>query len=113
MDCFEKGCFDNKINQTLITLIPKVSNLLSMIQLRPISLYNTMYKVVSKIIVQRLRGMLLSLISPSQVALVPGRQIQDNIIMAQEILQKFKMTKGEKGNFTWKIDLMKAYNKLQ
>ncbi|KAL5831019.1 hypothetical protein ACOSQ4_016373 [Xanthoceras sorbifolium] len=101
------------MNQTLITLIPKIESPMEMSHLRPISLCNTMYKVVSKIIVQRLRGLLPKLISPNQVAFVPGRQIQDNIIVAQEVLHKCRIAKGKKGFIAWKIDLMKAYDKLQ
>ncbi|KAL5752312.1 hypothetical protein ACOSQ2_022819 [Xanthoceras sorbifolium] len=71
--CFEAGRLKEKINQTLITLIPKVTSPLDMTQLRPISLYNMNYKVISKVIVQRLRGLLPNLISPNQVAFVPGR----------------------------------------
>ena len=44
---------------------------------------------------------------------VPGRQIQDNIIVTQDVLHKFKIMKGKKGCIAWKIDLAKAYDKLQ
>ncbi|KAK3205157.1 hypothetical protein Dsin_019203 [Dipteronia sinensis] len=84
-----------------------------MTQLRHISLCNTIYKVISKIIVQRLRNLLPRLVSPNQVAFVLGRHIQDNIIVAQEVLHKFRIMKGKKGFIVWKIDLAKAYDKLQ
>ncbi|KAK2653125.1 hypothetical protein Ddye_012981 [Dipteronia dyeriana] len=84
-----------------------------MSQLRPISLCNTTYKVISKIIVQRLRHLVPNIISPNQVAFVPGRQIQDNIVVAQEVLHKIKTMKGRSGYFAWKIDLAKAYDRLQ
>ncbi|KAK3229447.1 hypothetical protein Dsin_001328 [Dipteronia sinensis] len=54
-----------------------------------------------------------NLISPNQVAFVPGRQIQDNIIVAQEDLHKLKTMKGKKDSMSWKIDLSKAYDRLQ
>ncbi|KAK2661738.1 hypothetical protein Ddye_000312 [Dipteronia dyeriana] len=73
----------------------------------------TSYKVISKILVQRLRGLLPNLVSPNQVAFVPGRQIQDNFVIAQEVLHKFKTTRGKLGYIVWKIDLAKAYDKLQ
>ena len=87
--CFTKGCIPDHINQTYISLIPKVPNVTSMSQLRPISLCNTVYKVISKMIVQRLRNLLPKVVSPNQVAFVPSRQIQDNIIIAQEVLHRF------------------------
>ncbi|KAK3222256.1 hypothetical protein Dsin_009281 [Dipteronia sinensis] len=80
---------------------------------RPISLCNTYYKVVSKVVVQRLRHIIPSLISPNHVAFVPGRQIQNNIIVAQEVLHKFKRAKGKMRFIARKIDLAKAYDRLQ
>ncbi|KAK2640627.1 hypothetical protein Ddye_028422 [Dipteronia dyeriana] len=113
MDSFKTGTSPDKINRTLITLVPKVPSLLNMSQLRPIRLCNTIYKTISKFVVQRLRSLLPNLISPNQVAFVPGRQIKDNIVVAQEVLHKFKSMKGKKGYIAWKIDLAKAYDKLQ
>ncbi|KAK3218140.1 hypothetical protein Dsin_012110 [Dipteronia sinensis] len=101
------------LNQTLISLVPKVPSPLDMTQLRPISFCNTIYKVISKIIVQRLMNLLPKLVSPNQVAFVLGRHIQDNIVVAQEVLHKFRVMKGKKGFIAWKIDLAKAYDKLQ
>ncbi|KAK1584321.1 hypothetical protein Q3G72_031946 [Acer saccharum] len=112
-DSFEFGYFPALLNQTIIALIPKVPSPLDMTQLRPISLCNTAYKVISKVIVQRLRGLLPKVVSPNQVAFIPGRQIQDNIVVAQEVLHKFKIMKGKKGFVAWKIDFAKAYDKLQ
>ncbi|KAK3199387.1 hypothetical protein Dsin_022802 [Dipteronia sinensis] len=111
-DCFLKGYVPNDINQTIISLIPKVPNPTCMTQLRPISLCNTIYKIVSKILVQRIRPLLPNLVSPNQVAFVPVRQIQDNIVIAQEALHKFKKVNGKLGFMAWKIDLAKAYDNL-
>ncbi|CAL2231440.1 unnamed protein product [Prunus armeniaca] len=85
---FTKCSFPAKLNQTLITL------------------------VISKIIVARLRSILPMLISPNQISFVPGRHITDNILIAQELMHKFKVSKGKKGFLAWKIDLSKAYDKL-
>ncbi|KAI5349115.1 hypothetical protein L3X38_002002 [Prunus dulcis] len=51
-------------------------------------------------------------ISPNQVSFVPGRHITDNILIAQEMMCKFRVSKGKKGFFAWKIDLSKAYDRL-
>ncbi|KAI5318919.1 hypothetical protein L3X38_038627 [Prunus dulcis] len=53
------------------------------------------------------------IVSPTQVNYVPGRQIVDNIIIAHEVLHKFKTSKGKNGFIAWKIDLSKAYDRLQ
>ncbi|KAL6178884.1 hypothetical protein ACLB2K_050401 [Fragaria x ananassa] len=52
------------------------------------------------------------LISPNQVSYVPGRNISDNVMIAPEMLFKFKKSKGKQGFFAWKIDLSKAYDRL-
>ncbi|BFG15830.1 hypothetical protein CerSpe_021040 [Prunus speciosa] len=96
-DCFNTASLPDNLNETLIALVPKVERPMFMNQLRPISLCNTLYKVVSKILVARLRSCMTKLVSPSQVSFFPGRQITDNIIVAQEVLHKFKSAKGKKG----------------
>ncbi|XP_048422575.1 uncharacterized protein LOC125469371 [Pyrus x bretschneideri] len=111
--CFNTTQLPDNINNTFISLIPKVDNPTSMTQLRPISLCSTLYKVISKILVGKLRPFLHKLVSPTQVSFVPGRQIIDNVIVAQEILHKYRNTKGKKGFIAWKIDLSKAYDRLQ
>ncbi|CAL9001792.1 unnamed protein product [Prunus brigantina] len=100
------------LNDILIALVPKVERPLNMAQLRPISLCNTLYKVVSKILVSRLRPIMTKIVIPIQVSFVPGRHIVDNIVIAQEMLHKFKVAKGQKGFIAWKIDLSKAYDRL-
>ena len=60
------------LDRTLITLIPKCNNPESLSNYQPISLCNTVYKVVTKMIVARIRPMLLNLISPYQTMFVPG-----------------------------------------
>ena len=72
-----KGIFSSDmileyLNHTLITLIPKCKNPESFNHYRLISLCNTVYKVVSKIVVGRLRSLLPGLISPYQIAFVPS-----------------------------------------
>ncbi|KAL6194708.1 hypothetical protein ACLB2K_035785 [Fragaria x ananassa] len=57
--------------------------------------------------------MMSTLVSPTQVSFIPGRNITDNIIVAQEMLHKFRNSKGNLGFMAWKIDLAKAYDKLQ
>ncbi|CAL8168851.1 unnamed protein product [Prunus armeniaca] len=112
LKAFHECTIPEKLNMTLITLVPKVESPLSMVQFRPISLCSTLYKVISKVIVARLRTILPNLISPNQVSFVHGRHITDNILIAQELMHKFKLSKGKKGFMAWKIDLSKAYDRL-
>ncbi|CAL2279171.1 unnamed protein product [Prunus armeniaca] len=109
---FTTGEIPYDLTRTLIVLVPKVTSPLSMTQMRPISLCNTLYKTISKILVSRLRPLLKNLISPNQASFIPGRLISDNIVLAQELLHKFRHFKGKNGFVAWKIDLSKAYDRI-
>jgi hypothetical protein len=69
------------VNQTDICLIPKIARPEFVNQFRPISLCNTIYKVVSKIMVERLKDYIPKLVSPFQAGFVPGRNIHENILL--------------------------------
>lgn len=79
---------------------------------RPISLCNVNYKIISKILVSRIKPLLDSCISKNQRAFAPRRSIQDNILIAHEIFVSFKSKKGRKGAMAIKLDLEKAYDFL-
>ena len=72
-------------NDTIISLIPKVQHTKKVTDLRPITLCNVVYKVISKVLANRLREVLPDLIMPNQSAFVPRRLISNNILMAYEL----------------------------
>ena len=72
-----------------------------------------MYKIVTKIIVGRLRVYLEKLISPLQTAFVLGRKGVDNAIIVQELIHSISKSKRKEGFMAIKIDLEKAYDKLE
>ena len=101
------------LNKTLIALIPKIQGPETLGNYRPISLCNTVYKVVTKTIVARLRPFLDKLISPLQTVFVLGRKGIDNVIIAQEIIHSLGKKRWKTGYMALKIDLEKAYDKLE
>ena len=91
---FEERKIPEYLNRTLIALIPKIQSSETLGNYRPISLHNTRYKIVTKIIVARLRPYLDKLISPLQAAFVPGRKGINNAIIAQEVIHTLSKKKG-------------------
>ncbi|KAL0005366.1 hypothetical protein SO802_012927 [Lithocarpus litseifolius] len=110
---FETGAVPAFLNTTLITLIPKHSGAITLGSYRPISLCNTIYKIISKVIVARLRPYLGKIISPMQAAFVPGRKGVDHAIIVQELLHSLSLKKGKRGFMAVKIDLEKAYDRIE
>lgn len=94
---FNSGIMPEYLNKTLITLIPKCKNPESFYNYQPISLCNTVYKLVTKIIVARIRPFLSKLVSPFQSAFVPGRKGLDNAILVQEIIHTMAKKNGRGG----------------
>jgi hypothetical protein len=100
------------INHTHIILISKVKNLV--IEFRPISLCNVIYKIVSKVLDNRLKTILSHIISESQSAFVPGCLITNNVLVAFETLHHMHSTKiGRDGVMTLKLDMSKAYDRVE
>ncbi|XP_072084360.1 uncharacterized protein [Arachis hypogaea] len=102
-----------EINETLITLIPKVEPIVTLKQMCPISLCNVSYKVITKILSRRLRGIMEKVVKPTQSIFVLGRHTSDNIIITQEVINCMRNRKGKKGWMAIKIDLEKAYDRLK
>lgn len=97
---------------TTIVPIPKVANPESFKELRPISLCNFNCKVLSKLIAARLSSVLPSIISANQGGFVQGRNIFDNILLAQELSQSInKKVRGK--NVILKLHMHKAYDTIK
>lgn len=101
------------LNHTLISLIPKRPALKSPEHFRPISLINTIYKAISKLIVNRLRLILQREISPLQNAFTKDRSIHDNLLIAQEALNTFQKSYNKTGWCPIKLDIKKAYDRIK
>ncbi|KAL0420749.1 UNVERIFIED_CONTAM: hypothetical protein Slati_3097800 [Sesamum latifolium] len=112
MEFFRTGRLLKQVNSTLISLIPKVNTPTVVAEFRPISCCNVLYKIITKVIVQRMRGVLDKLISPSQNAFVPGRSIGDNILLAQELFHGYNEQQLPP-RCALKVDLRKAYDTVE
>ena len=86
-----------EINKTNISLIPKTNHPTKMTEFYPISLCNTTYKLISKVLANRLKAILPSIISKNQSAFTPGRLITDNVLVAFEFMHYLNLkVKGKK-----------------
>jgi len=112
LDVLKGARFPEGLNSTFLALIPKVDNPQQVTQFRPIGLCNVVYKIISKAIVQRLKCVLPSLISPCQTSFMPGCLIIDNVVIMQELLHTLRKKQGGKGYMGIKLDLEKAYDRL-
>jgi len=98
---------------TNIALIPKGNAQTSMRDWRPISLCNVFYKLISKVLANRLKVILSKCISDSQSAFVSGRSILYNDMAATEVIH-FMQTKtwGTDRCVAFKLDISKAYDRM-
>ena len=106
---FEERRVPEYLNKTHVALIPKIQGPETLGNYRPISLCNTVYKIVTKILVARLRPFLDTVVSLLQAAFVPGRRAIDNAIIAQEVIHFISKKRGNEGYMVLKIDLEKAF----
>ena len=93
--------------------VPKLSGSYTAHQFRLISLYNIFYKIISKILANRLKVHMHKIISPFQSAFVPKRNIQNNTILAHELLHSFKSKRGKGGFMFLKMDMEKAFDRME
>lgn len=87
---FQTGYLPREINQALITLLPKSENACTMKEFRLIACCSVFYKIISKVLANRIRKVLDAIIGGSQSAFVQGRLIFDNIVLNHELVKGYQ-----------------------
>ena len=98
------------LNQANIALIPKINCPSKMSEFWPISLCNVSYKIVSKVLANRLKPILSTIVSENQSVFVPSRLLIDNVPVAFEIMHYLKKKEGKECHMVVKLDISKAYD---
>ena len=80
--------FERSMNASFLTLIPKKCNVVNIKDFRPISLVGSVYKLLSKVLANRLRVVLDNLISKTQNSFVGERQILDSVLIVNECFDR-------------------------
>lgn len=101
------------VNQTLLTLNPKGVSPSKASDFHPIALCNVIYKIVTKVIANRIKCLLPKVISPNQNSFIAGRSTLDNSIILQEVIHSMNAMTGKKGMMIIKLDLEKAYDRMK
>ena len=114
MDFLNDFCMSGKLakglNASFIALIPKIQAPTVLGDFRPISLIGCIYKLLAKILANRLRSVANILVNPQQSAFVKGKNILDSILVASEVVHS--MRNSRRGGFLFKVDFEKAYDSV-
>ncbi|GJY31768.1 RNA-directed DNA polymerase, eukaryota [Tanacetum coccineum] len=108
---FNSGAIPNGCNSSFIALIPKIPDANLVKDFRPISLIGSMYKIIAKILANRLVGVLGDIVNEVQSAFIAERQILDGPFILNEVLQWCKLKK--KQSLIFKVDFEKAFDSIR
>ena len=114
LQILNSGSLPHSLNETYICLIPKVQCLQKIMEFRPISLCDIIYKIVLKVLTNRLKQILPMVIGEAQSAFVPRRQITNDVFVTFKTMHYINMKrKGKKGLMAVKLDMSKTYDRVK
>ncbi|KAF3663695.1 hypothetical protein FXO37_11846 [Capsicum annuum] len=107
---YMEGIFEKSMNATFIALIPKKVGAIELTNFRPISLVGGVYKIIAKLLAERLKKVTHKLIDRQQMTFIKGRQIMDAVMIANELVDS--RVKSNQPGILCKLDIQKAYDHL-
>ncbi|XP_025670107.1 uncharacterized protein [Arachis hypogaea] len=111
MEFFQSAKLPTDVNVTWVTLAPMFEGAKEVKDFRPISMVGCVYKVISKVLVRRMRVVMPGLVGETQTAFVKGRKIHDGALIACETVHWLRTRK--KTTAIIKLDFQKAYDRVR
>ncbi|KAI3771839.1 hypothetical protein L6452_03008 [Arctium lappa] len=108
---WEKAEISRGCNASFLTLIPKKQNPIGLNEYRPISLIGILYKILSKVLSERMKKVLGGIIGDTQTTFIKGRLVLDGVLIANEVVEYTR--KAKKKALVFKVDFDKAYDSVE
>ena len=105
-----KGVLWRSAREAMIRLIYKKDDKEKVGNFRPISLCNTDYKIIAKVLAERIKGIIPKVVPEEQVGFVQGRDIRSNVVLARAVLEKIR--NGDQIGGLLLLDCEKAYDRV-
>ncbi|CAA7058008.1 unnamed protein product [Microthlaspi erraticum] len=112
LNFFEANFMPTSLNSTSLVLIPKRPGAEELKDFRPIACLNTLYKIITKLLSERLKLVLPSIVLSNQTAFVKDRLLLENVLLATEVMQGYHKA-GIGSRITLKVDISKAFDSVR